>query len=106
MKTCGCGCGERLNAVRSNADYASSACRTRAWKARVGYADTRRPHPSRNANRGKAQKPSVRISYRKAVEAVAAIYIDADRDPDAAREFAERILEPLLTPAGRRALRR
>lgn len=110
-RLCACGCGERIVSTRPNARYASDACRSRAWKAKAGYRDPRRAQPYRNGSRrpdAARRKPSVRISYRKAVDAVTAALEDpATYEPQrllSPRERAEAILEPLLTPAGRRAL--
>ena len=67
---CGCGCGQPK---RGKSAYASDACRTRAWKQRVGYArnasenggnGNRNGHPvvPRTASRASGRQ----ISYAKA----------------------------------------
>lgn len=107
-RLCSCGCQESVRSSRPGARYATGACRTRAWKARTGYTDARRAQASRNgkhAAKRTRRKPSVRISYRKAVAAVAQwLEMDDDRG-DESVALAEEILDPLLTPAARKGLR-
>jgi hypothetical protein len=88
----GSGCTESMEGSRPNALYASSACRTRAWKRRTGYRDPRRRKASPNAR--VQRKPSLRISYRRAVAAVAP-YVGGE-------QRAEAVLRPLLSEAARR----
>jgi hypothetical protein len=105
-RLCECECGEPIQSSRPNARYASDACRTRAWKARTGYADRRARKPSRNGRPRRPSPSSVRISYRKALDVVeSALRAQPMRGSAAARQRAEELLEPILTPAGRRALR-
>lgn len=104
-RLCACGCGVELVTLRSNARYASDACRSRDWKRRAGYVDPRAPQPRRNVS--KPRRPSApRISYRKALDAVA---FEVQHLPgytaDTAREFAVAALRPLLTDRQLEALR-
>lgn len=90
----GSGCIESMAGVRPSAIYASAACRTRAWKRRTGYVDQRHGKASRNARKRPPRRPSLRISYRKAVDAVTPYVGSTDR--------AEAILQPLLSEKARR----
>lgn len=96
-RLCECGCGQSLEGLRSNARYASDACRSRAWKARAGYVDPRTAKPRRNVS--KPRKPSIRISYRKALEQLEDYLISIGHD--APYTQARALLRPLLTPAQR-----
>lgn len=65
---CACGCGAKL--TRRNALTASGACRTRAWKARTGYAVKAVRKASQNGNAGRRRTPDMRISVRKLLAAL------------------------------------
>lgn len=93
---CACGCGLPIPA-RSNARYATGACRTRDWKRREGYADPRRRKASRNA---KSRPSGLQVSYRKAVRALARMMGDGPE----CLEVAERILAPALSDRQRTQL--
>jgi hypothetical protein len=63
LSRCACGCGTSLEDKRSNARYASAACRTRAYKERHGIVGYRAIKSSLN---GTQSKPSGRqVSARK-----------------------------------------
>jgi hypothetical protein len=51
MRLCACGCKASLDGKRSNARYASNACRTKAYKARHGIVGYRRIKASLNGQR-------------------------------------------------------
>jgi hypothetical protein len=63
---CDCGCG-RPREGRSA--YASDACRARAWKARHNYGPQK---PRKSRTNGNPKRSGRQISYRKAVEVLAA----------------------------------
>lgn len=99
-RLCECGCGQSLDGLRANARYATTACRTRAWKERTHYRDARAAKASRNAA---PRKPALRISYLRALDAIEALL--ADYEPSrlqTPRERAENVLRPLLGPKARR----
>lgn len=102
---CACNCGQPLEGLRANARYASDACRSRDWKRRAGYVDPRAAKPRRNVSRQARRPTAPRVSYRKAITAVADWLADYqahdDRDP---LDVARSILDPLLPPAARKAL--
>jgi hypothetical protein len=98
QRRCECGCGEPLTGLRPNARFATDACRTRTWKAKHRYADPRRSKPSRNGT--SRRKPTLRISYLKAVAAVGQEL--ASLGHPAPHRRARALLRPLLTPAARR----
>jgi hypothetical protein len=62
---CACGCGCSLEGMRSNARYASRACRTRDWKRRRGITGIRYVKASQNGGRSGRQ-----LTQRKAERAV------------------------------------
>jgi hypothetical protein len=47
-RTCACGCGESLKRKRAGAKYFSTACRTRAHRARAAEAAARAREASHN----------------------------------------------------------
>lgn len=102
VRTCACGCNTSLAGMRPEARYASDACRARAWKDRTGYADPRRRKAARNGRAQRRRAPDLRVSYRKALDALAR-YLQSIGRPAARREAAE-LLEPLLTDRQREAL--
>ena len=61
VRLCACGCRQPIP-ERSNARYATSACRTRHWKEREGYTDHRQRKASRNA---KSKPPGLQVSAGK-----------------------------------------
>jgi len=68
VRLCECDCGRSLEGMRSNARYASRACRTRDWKRRRGITGIRYVKASQNAK----SRPSGRqLTQRKARTAVA-----------------------------------
>jgi hypothetical protein len=94
VRVCACGCGESIEHLRPQAVYASDACRPRHWKERTGYEDRRARKADRNGKRKAPRRPSLRVSYLKAVEAI---------EPHVgSRERAEEILRPVLPPSARR----
>lgn len=66
-ESCGCGCG-KPKAGRSA--YASSACRTRAWKRRVAYGP-QKPLQGRSNGNVPPKRSGLQLSYRRAVREVA-----------------------------------
>lgn len=94
------GCSMSLAGARPGARYCSGACRTRAWKERTGYHDTRRGKASRNASPSRARPPSLRISYRKAADVVEAELATLGVFDPAGR--ARDLLLPLLSEKARR----
>lgn len=119
---CACGCGERLTGRRANALYYDERCRKRAYRARLrkraealgapihlslktldAMGDTgNRRRDGHSAPSARKRPPSIRISYLKAVEAVANAAPEPLRPNHA---WAERILEPLLSPSAREHLK-
>jgi hypothetical protein len=63
------GCENQLDEMHGGARYCSNACKTAAWRDRTGYRllGVRKPSQTRKSRRSGRQ-----ISYRKAVEVLAA----------------------------------
>jgi hypothetical protein len=99
-RLCACGCGESLEGKRPNARYRSDACRSRGWKGRAGYTDPRAAKPRRNGQRKAKRKPDLRISYRKALDALEEAFAQYGVDSPYVR--ARAVLRPLLSDAARR----
>jgi hypothetical protein len=106
VRRCACGgvdgkgCSEPMDGARPDALYASSACRTRAWKRRTGYRDPRRGKASRNGAPPRARRPSLRISYHKALAALEEEFTAYGFDMP--YTTARAILRPLLSESARR----
>jgi hypothetical protein len=106
MRVCDCGCGAEFEPRQASHRFASSRCRARDWKRRNGYVDPRRAakpsKPYRNASQVRLRrKPDLRISYRRAVDALSAALDGASLDT---RHRAFAALSDLLTDRQRTAL--
>lgn len=98
-RNCECGCGCPLKGLRSNARYASAACRTRDWKRRKGITGIRYTKASQN---GKSGPSGLQQSHLKSVEQAEAMLRCADDErirtgshrptPVLAREFMAQAL--------------
>jgi hypothetical protein len=100
VRRCACGCETSMVGRRPNASYATDACRSRAWKQRNRYVDQRAGKPSRNANGAPRRAPTLRVSYRKAVQAVESELAALGHPTPAAR--ARVVLMALLSARARR----
>lgn len=88
-RCCACGCKEPLDHRRSDALYATDACRTRAWKRRHRYTDQRRAYPSRNGKKRRAPDP--RISLNRLLPA-----LETELGSRRARQLVRELLPPRL----------
>lgn len=132
-RKCACGCGASLLGRSARTIWHDDRCKQRGYRRRVvaraeavglpsslslraldagstthnrnGDAQTRGAKP--RAVSKKPRKPSLRISYRKAVKAVSVALVKGELQIDAhkvPREQAEAALLPLLTPKQKEAL--
>jgi hypothetical protein len=121
---CACGCGEAPRPGSKYADY--ERCRQRAYRQRVQKhlrdaglpdrlnlrvaegAEGRHGDAQAAARKRTRRSPDLRISYRKAVDAVAAEFARCSSSAEVGRAHhlrAERTLVPLLTDRQRAALK-
>lgn len=102
-RVCACGCGTSLDGMRVDARWASKAHAVRWSRANPGkprsVAHSRNVAGTRRASR----PPELRISFRKAVEALTPHLPIVDLA--LARKSAEGILAEVLTPKQRRRLK-
>jgi hypothetical protein len=99
-RRCACGCGASLAGKRSQARYASEACRTRAWKARHGITGWRPVKPSQN---GSGRPVALRVSVRKAERVAPTLAADPDAPSDRVA-FAMEVLRRSLSERQRQRL--
>jgi hypothetical protein len=86
-RTCACNCGASLDGMRSDAIYASAACRTRDWKRREGITGIRYTKASQN---GKSRPSGLQLSYYKTADALVDHF-------GLSRTQVERIPRPVLS---------
>lgn len=93
------GCRGKIAYRRSDADYCSDAC-SKADRRALGGP---RPRTAESPDKARTRKPAApRLSYRKAVDAVADLLRERAGDPPAAaRVAADDALRPLLGPKAR-----
>lgn len=99
VRQCACGCGQPIPAGYRNRHYATSACRTRDWKRREGYADYRRRKASRNA---KSKPSGLQVSARKMIEGVEDLLIRQGIPAPLAALKANAVVYAQLSTRGRR----
>lgn len=96
-RVCACGCGRPLEGMRSDAVYASGACRTRHWKARQGITGIRYLKASQNGSSGRS---GLQVSFWRAQRALEE-WLEA-HDVRSPRGMSIEILEGAM-PARQRA---
>lgn len=122
-RLCGCGCGASLLGRRANVRYADDRHRQRAYRGRLraalaeaglpvrlnlsATATTRNRRGDGRSSSGRVlrrrqPRPDLRISYRRAVVAIAAL-LEEWYDPPLALRVAEANLRPLLPPSAKGA---
>lgn len=114
---CKCGCGKRLINRREGTLYFDERCKRRAHRRKVKKALAAAGLPTslslqaatttrtRPGDARTARRPDLRVSYRRAVDAVADVLVRLPGiDERAARRCATNALKPLLSEKARRSL--